>query len=319
MSKFVNLDKPSLWKTDVRDSIDCYNRWFLTFAPSAFKTERLKATEYVLHAFDLTGDLANVNAKILLDHPGILPSLRMSTCPPIARDRLSGLSDVNKTIIKTLESGRTPKRMAVSALNIELEKISAVICKILDGDLLPWTTEKRMPSDVEKERSATVIADRLCGSQADPIIRNAQEERQLSVIATWLEAHGYAKMPPRQMDEPLSDMPAGTFSFRMNVLAGPEGNVRIPVDVVIQPKKLRANKIPILVEAKSAGDFTNTNKRRKEEAQKFQQLKARIPGDISYILFLCGYFDTGYLGYEAAEGIDWVWEHKIDDLEKLGL
>jgi len=25
------------------------------------------------------------------------------------------------------------------------------------------------------------------------------------------------------------------------------------------------------------------------------------------------------LGYEAAEGIDWVWEHRIDDLVKLGL
>jgi type II restriction enzyme len=25
------------------------------------------------------------------------------------------------------------------------------------------------------------------------------------------------------------------------------------------------------------------------------------------------------LGYEAAEGIDWVWEHRIDDLAKLGL
>jgi len=23
--------------------------------------------------------------------------------------------------------------------------------------------------------------------------------------------------------------------------------------------------------------------------------------------------------YEAAEGIDWVWEHRIDDLMKLGL
>jgi len=33
----------------------------------------------------------------------------------------------------------------------------------------------------------------------------------------------------------------------------------------------------------------------------------------------CGYFDSGYLGYEAAEGIDWVWEHRIDDLARLGL
>ena len=35
--------------------------------------------------------------------------------------------------------------------------------------------------------------------------------------------------------------------------------------------------------------------------------------------FLCGYFDSGYLGYEASELIDWVWEHRIDDLAQFGL
>jgi len=41
--------------------------------------------------------------------------------------------------------------------------------------------------------------------------------------------------------------------------------------------------------------------------------------NIRYILFLCGYFDSGYLGYEAAEGIDWVWEHRIEDLAQFGM
>lgn len=31
------------------------------------------------------------------------------------------------------------------------------------------------------------------------------------------------------------------------------------------------------------------------------------------------YFDSGYLGYEAAEGIDWIWEHRISDIDELGL
>lgn len=84
------------------------------------------------------------------------------------------------------------------------------------------------------------------------------------------------------------------------------------------PLKAKPKKIPILIEAKSAGDFTNTNKRRKEEATKVAQLRNNY-GDIKFVLFLCGYFDSGYLGYEAAEGIDWVWEHRIDDLEELGL
>jgi len=32
---------------------------------------------------------------------------------------------------------------------------------------------------------------------------------------------------------------------------------------------------------------------------------------------LCGYFEPGYLGYEASEGIDWIWEHRINDLATL--
>ena len=61
--------------------------------------------------------------------------------------------------------------------------------------------------------------------------------------------------------------------------------------------------------------ITNVNKRRKEEAQKMMQLKNTYGTQIQFILYLCGYFDSGYLGYEAAEGIDWVWEHSIDDLK----
>ena len=63
----------------------------------------------------------------------------------------------------------------------------------------------------------------------------------------------------------------------------------------------------------------NTNKRRKEEATKINQLRNCYGVGIQFILFLCGYFDSGYLGYEAAEGIDWVWEHRVDDLAGFGL
>lgn len=68
-----------------------------------------------------------------------------------------------------------------------------------------------------------------------------------------------------------------------------------------------------------AGDFTNVNKRRKEEAAKAGQLRRRLGSRARFVLFLGGYFDSGYPGYEAAEGIDWVWEHRIDDFKEFGL
>ena len=116
-------------------------------------------------------------------------------------------------------------------------------------------------------------------------------------------------------------MRAGTYSFRQVVLVhNPEGKVvQMPIDAVIQPHDPTPSGLPILIEAKSAGDFTNTNKRRKEEAQKVHQLRDEYGTECSLLLFLCGYFDPGYLGYEASEGLDWIWEHRIDDLAQAGI
>ena len=117
-------------------------------------------------------------------------------------------------------------------------------------------------------------------------------------------------------------MPPGTFSFRLNVPVVQEGtgtSINMPVDAVVMPKNAEASVLPLLVEAKSAGDFANVNKRRKEEATKINQLRGTYGPQIRYVLFLCGYFDSGYLGYEAAEGIDWVWEHRIEDFTEYEL
>src|SRR5205823_9915406 len=147
---------------------------------------------------------------------------------------------------------------------------------------------------------------------------NAQEQRQLALTGDYLDKRGYRKQS-HPAGKPLTEMEPGTYSFRMNLAVGKALKVNIPIDVVIQPKKPRKDRLPILIEAKSAGDFTNTNKRRKEEATKIHQLQATYGPAVPFILFLCGYFGSDYLGYEAAEGIDWVWEHRIDDLAKLGL
>ena len=48
-------------------------------------------------------------------------------------------------------------------------------------------------------------------------------------------------------------------------------------------------------------------------------LRRTYGNSVRFVLFPCGYFDGGYLGYEAAEGIDWVWEHRVDDLAEFGL
>jgi len=221
-----------------------------------------------------------------------------------------------------MEDGqKLPLRMPDAQADAQLEKIATIITRMADPDIFVWLESGKDPDQNLTHRAATIVADRLCGAVANPIIRNAQEQRQLAAIKTWLEARGYTQLPK---DSPLrfDQMPPGTFSFRMNVPIKREGmpeTVNIPVDAVIMPLNRAASELPVFFEAKSAGDFTNTNKRRKEEATKMTQLRATYGKDVAFNLFLCGYFDSGYLGYEAAEGIDWVWEHRIDDLAKFGL
>ena len=318
----VNLDNVAQWKDDIALSVDMYNAWFMEFAPVAFRSTRLKTTVEVEAALKATENLTNIRPALMRLHPSILPTLRMSTCPPIAVDRLIGLADVSRSLVKTMELKRKlPARMSAAEADVHLVKIGTIIERLADPDIFVWLGRGTPPTKVELHRAATIVADRLCGAVANPIIRTAQEKRQLAAIKVWLEARGYTQLSGGEGVK-FDAMKPGTFSFRLNVpvkLDGGIQQVNIPIDAVIMPLTANPGDLPILFEAKSAGDFTNTNKRRKEEAMKMAQLRNNHGKKVRFNLFLCGYFDGGYLGYEATEGIDWVWEHRIDDLALFGI
>lgn len=314
----INADKPHLWKVDIATSVDQFNQWFMDFAPEAFRTTLVQTTEYVKKALLATTDLRGLDAAMFKAHPATLSTLRMCTAPPLAVDRLVGLADASKNLVDRMEAGKLPTRMPEATLNTELAKLCRILLRLLDRDIFPWLEKGASPTDHERERASTIVADRLCSAIANPIVRNAQEKRQLALIGDYLDRLGYRRQT-HNSDKPITQMEPGTYAYRMNLAVGRARKVNIPVDVVIQPKKLRLGGLPVLIEAKSAGDFTNTNKRRKEEATKIHQLQETYGANVTFILFLCGYFGSDYLGYEAAEGIDWVWEHRIEDLATLGL
>ncbi len=316
----INADKPHIWKEDVERSIDFYNDWFIRFAPETFRAQRAKTSEQVVAALEVTHHLRKLTPELLTQHPSILPVLRMATAPPIARDRLVGLAHASKSLVQAMEgtdgvAGRIPPRMSKVKLADELGRVCDLLTELADQDLFTWLADGTEPSQESIERAAVVVADRLCGAASDPIIRNAQERRQLDTLKKWLIKRKYRFVPVEKVDG-FNAMEPGTFTFRLNIPVG-DGKVsyNIPVDCAIQPKHGSAGDMPLLIEAKSAGDFTNTNKRRKEEAQKFHQLRGRYGTNVSFMLLLCGYFGPDYLGYEASEGIDWIWEHRIADLE----
>jgi hypothetical protein len=314
----INADKPTQWKTDIATSVDLFNTWFIEFAPETYRNTRAVTTASVEEALGRLNDMRNVDPATIRQYPSVVPVLRMSTAPPIARDRLIGLAQVPPSLVLALEQGTLPSGPRASALDRDLSRICDVITRLLDSDIFPWLAGSQRPTEAERYRASTIVADRLCSAVANPIIRNAQEQRQLALIGEFLTMRAYRRHAhPTSM--PITEMEPGTYSFRQIVVVGTQKKVNIPVDVVVQPKSHQQGQFPILIEAKSAGDFTNTNKRRKEEATKLRQLRDTYGDDIQLILFLCGYFDSGYLGYEAAEGLDWVWEHRIDDLLQLDI
>lgn len=321
MKKYsINKNKTERWKADVQKSVLFYNEWFLNFAPDTYVDARKKAIDKVENAFQKTECFNRLSIDMLKTAPEAITTLRLATTPPLARDRLIGLADINSNLIEKMEKGKFPPRMNQKDIDNSLARIIDIINRLIDKDIMPWLEGKRYPHEMDRLLATHVIGDRVCGSVSDPVIRNEQERRQLKSIKDYLDQKGYTFVDSNDVDDFMM-MEAGTYSYHLNVLAKRRDgkDVNMPIDVVIKRKDAKADELPVLIECKSAGDFTNTNKRRKEEAIKIEQLKLKYGNKVEFILFLCGYFDSSYLGYEAGEGIDWIWEHRIEDFNKAGI
>lgn len=135
----VNKDKSDRWKKDIAKSVDLYNDWFMTFAPKAFRDTRRETTRQVEDALRLTCHLKDLTPAILRQNPAILPILRMSTAPPIARDRLIGLARVSPNLVRCMEIGQKqiPPKMDGLLLERELDQIIKMILRLADHDISP--------------------------------------------------------------------------------------------------------------------------------------------------------------------------------------
>jgi hypothetical protein len=185
--------------------------------------------------------------------------LRMTTAPPLARDRLIGLAYVTPNLVKSMEETqkhepRVPSRMPREQLQEELERICEVIEEMADRDICPWPETGDKPQRQDIRRAASVFADRLCGMATDPIIRNAQEQEQKAVMREWLVARGYKQLGSSSVSDVLLMKP-GTFTFGCTVQV-PVGDrtSNLPVDCIIKLHRSKVDDVPIFVEMKSAGD-----------------------------------------------------------------
>jgi type II restriction enzyme len=89
---------------------------------------------------------------------------------------------------------------------------------------------------------------------------------------------------------------------------------------LIMPFSKSGGLLPIFLEAKSMTDEVNPNKRQKEEAQKVDNVRRKWQDKserLNFILLLGGTVPRRYLEVEAGSGLDWIWEHRVNDLNRL--
>ena len=65
MPRYINADKPRLWKPDIAALVDQFNQWFIRFAPETFRNTRTTTTEKVKRALLATNDLHNITPAVL--------------------------------------------------------------------------------------------------------------------------------------------------------------------------------------------------------------------------------------------------------------
>ena len=318
MPRLINADKPHLWKTDIAASVDQFNQWFMRFAPEAFRSTHIETIEHVKATLLATRDLRNIDAATLKDNPSVLSMLRMCTAPPLAVDRLIGLAGVSKNLVGRMEDGKLPTKMNAAELGAELTKLCSILSRLLDRDIFPWLDAAKDPTDHERNRASTIVAGRSCSDVAKDSASSERKMQQLSVLSMYLDSRGYREIltPGKCYYTPSEP---GTYTFFATIPAAMGKYAFLPVDALIQPKVQRADGRPVLVQCESYGSFPQARRHCGVHRETWRGLQMTYGDDVPFALMLCGHFGGGYLGTLAADGMDWVWQHRLADLVRLGV
>ena len=215
------------------------------------------------------------------------------------REVLATRSGVGKGIVSSIE--RTGDARSAQA-RAALPSLAKTVDRFLDPVIAPWLAEGRDPTGEEKSAWITIVGDRMARASADSILRNLQERRQELAFCGCLEALGYRRVSK------LSDMSPGAYMMRPPIHAGTSDS-RIPIDVLVHPLD---GSPQVFVELKSAGDVTNTNKRRKEESARAKKIRETFGVNTRYVLVLGGHFDTVFVNHMKGDDIEWIWEHDVE-------
>jgi len=310
---------------DIELSVSRYNEWYKSFAPKAYERAYQKAKQEVERLFKVTNNLTRFEVETFVEDPSLLEILRHVASPPLAHDRLAGLVKLPPQIASALKKAKTDQNVQAPLIQKAVENIIDLVLALSDKNIIPWLKKRppTKPSTQERSRALHIIADRVTLGYVLSQLRSEQEAMMLRKLKGWLENRGYYYLDKKHLNcsdkSPVNCLPPKTFTFQLQVKvrSSSENTVRIPIDVAVKPV---SSPRVVLVEAKAAGDFTNPNKRRKEDEARYKHLLTGLgKNNFVYIMYLFGYFNQKYLDHLKAAEIPWVWEHNLDALSSFDL
>ena len=309
----MNSGSPEKWEADRILARDEMISWLAENAESSqLRIELEHKSSIAVQLLEQNLDIRNT----IIAFPESLTTIRALTRRDVGTSQFATFTGFGETTIRRIEGG-------VNAPTDFIDKATLILETELDYALVPWLRERRTATVDERNRAVCVSADRILRRATSTALRYQHEPRQLAKLETFLSSQGLKKHDFYTLVNPLTDVIPGTYAFRVNVNGKTSEDLILKqnVDVLIKPFSYASDALPIFMEAKSMSDEVNPNKRQKEEAQKISNLirmwGSRSTSDIIYLLLLGGTVPRRYLEVEAGSGIDWIWEHRVEDLKLI--
>lgn len=310
---YLNATSVTLWEADRARAKESIIKWLAE--SSEISTKRLEVEGRAKNVFQMLIGQKTL-AEIIFQNPGSLLFLRSVTRRNIGTSQIATFLEMTTSAYEAYEAGK--KSLPLETAN----KIANLLATELDTSIVSWILSENIPSESEITRTVVISADRILQRATSTQLRYMHEPRQLGILKKFLESRGYTEVPGKGIVNPKTDLAQGTFAFRVNVDGTTVDGINLKqnVDTLVMPKTASSEVFPIFIEAKSMTDEVNPNKRQKEEAQKVDNLRRRWQTEderINFILLLGGTVPKRYLEVEAGSGLDWIWEHRVEDLAEL--
>lgn len=193
-----------------------------------------------------TNNLEDLRRKALdtLASKELSEALRYVAGPPVSKDDLQVLANVDSLAAAKLESTSS-----------SLDRIIAVIEKVIDRRRFPWVAERRSPTNSEKNAAVLASAALLARSRRETARRNDEKIKQETAVESALLRSGMKRVAAKTVANVAKGPQLGKFCRESRF-----GNRKADFLIRLWDNRLLA------VECRASNSYTNSIKRLNREA-----------------------------------------------------